>query len=314
LQIDDLLIVDWRLTIAHCRLLIVDGGITIDASPIMPCDICDDIGWKPVAADGVRRVVRCDCWYGKNVEKLLTDSGIPPRYLGCDLDTFRDYNDTLVDAVNTAKAFVEKFPTVDKGLLFLGSPGVGKTHLAVSILKRIVQRTGLRARFYDTRKLLALIRNTYNPVVKATEESVIRPAMDADFVVLDDLGAERPTEWVEETMNLIINTRYNMRRATVFTTNYPEKTPAGSPADALGERIGARIHSRLMEMCRFVEMRGVHYRELPEHPTNEDIAALDSSGSRLQEDLGLTPRRKGMVKAQMKPARELGWSGGKAGS
>jgi DNA replication protein DnaC len=284
------------------------------------CPRCDDTGWKPIETDGVRRVVRCDCWKEASANRALEDSGIPPRYRKCDLDTFRDYNDSLVAAVNKAKALVEAFPVVDRGLLLVGQPGVGKTHLAVSVLKRIIQRTGATARFYDTRALLSLIRNTYNPVVKATEASVVRPVMDADFLVLDDLGAERPTEWVEETMNLIINTRYNMKRVTVFTSNYHLRSSPRVHAETLGERIGARIYSRLFEMCEFVEMNGVHYRELGRDASETDIAALDKAGSQLQKDLasdGVSPseRRKGqMLKAHLKPAKELGWTGGKAGS
>jgi DNA replication protein DnaC len=286
----------------------------------MACLLCDDTRWKRIEIDGVHRVERCDCWREAVTAKALAEAGIPPRYRACDLDTFQDYNDSLVTAVKKAKALVEAFPIVDKGLLFLGKPGIGKTHLSVGILKRIVQRTGARAKFYDTRTLLALIRSTYDPVARTTEASVIRPVMDAEFLVLDDLGAERPTEWVEETMNLIINTRYNMRRLTVFTSNYPEAAPKNAPIETLVERIGARIFSRLFEMCDFVEMQGVHFRELGKNPTGAEIAALDRGGSRLDRDVGLTPRPKGqMVKAQLRPsfntpARELGWSGGRAGT
>ena len=76
--------------------------------------------------------------------------------------------------------------------------------------------------FYDTRDLLRVIRSTYDPVVRTTEIEVLRPVMTADLLVLDDLGAEKTTEWVEETLNLIVNTRYNERRVTIFTSNYPD--------------------------------------------------------------------------------------------
>jgi DNA replication protein DnaC len=284
------------------------------------CALCDDTGWKPIAADGVRRVVRCDCWREVSSNRSLAESGIPPRYRRCDLETFRDYNDSLVIAVNRAKRLVEEFPVVDKGILFVGQPGIGKTHLAVSILRKIIERTGAQARFFDTRHLLATIRNTYNPVVKTTEASVIRPAMDAELLVLDDLGAERPTEWVEETMNLIINTRYNMKRATVITTNYPLRSPSKAHVETLGERIGARIYSRLFEMCDFVEMNGVHYRELGRDASLTDIAELDKDGSQLNKDLGTSSgtssarRTRPMLKVKLGPEKELGWSGGKAGN
>ena len=68
-----------------------------------------------------------------------------------------------------------------------------------------------RGVFYDTRGLLPHIRSTYNSVIRTTEMDIIRPVMEAELLVLDDLGAERPTDWVEETMNVIVNSRYNAK-------------------------------------------------------------------------------------------------------
>jgi DNA replication protein DnaC len=277
---------------------------------IVTCEICDGTGWKSIDAGGVRRVERCDCWREKASTKALMDAGIPPNYKRCDLDNFRDYNDSLVRAVSRAKAFAESFPVVDKGLLFLGPSGLGKTHLAVATLKRVVTRCGARALFRPMGALLRQIRDTYNPVVRSTERQVIQPVIDAELLVLDDLGRERPTDWVEETLTLIIDTRYNERRPTIITSNYGLMDDSTEP-NALISRIGFRTMSRLHEMCEFVQMSGVDYRELGPNATAEAIAALEKKGSRAH-----APQpKKGMVKAQLKaPARELGWAGGKAGS
>ena len=78
--------------------------------------------------------------------------------------------------------------------------------------------------------------------------------MTAELLVLDDLGAEKTSDWVEETLNLIVNTRYNERRATIFTSNYEEKEDRTDP-ESLLMRVGFRMHSRLYEMCEFVEYR-----------------------------------------------------------
>src|SRR5206468_9547194 len=125
------------------------------------------------------------------------------------------------------------------------------THLAVATLKRAIRQTNARGLFFTTPELLTLIRSTYNSAIKSSEVDVIRPVMEAQLLVLDDLGAERPTDWVEETMNLIVNTRYNNRRVTIFTSNYPREAAADSHADELKERVGFRLFSRLNEMCEF---------------------------------------------------------------
>ena len=101
----------------------------------------------------------------------------------------------------------------------------------------------------------------------------LKPVFAAEVLVLDDLGAQKPNEWVWDTVALILNTRYNDRLTTIITTNYAD-LPAGSglatdrdgikPSryeDTLGDRIGDRMRSRLAEMCIRVEMKGGDIRQ-----------------------------------------------------
>ena len=95
---------------------------------------------------------------------------------------------------------------------------------------------------------------------------------DAEVVLLDELGAVKPSEWVWDTVSLILNTRYNDNRTTIITTNFADE-PAGSVArslsparaaareETLGDRIGERMRSRLHEMCRIVKMDGPDFRQ-----------------------------------------------------
>lgn len=279
------------------------------------CSLCDDTGWKPVEVNGTHRVVRCDCWRERTIGDRLSRALIPTRYKNCTLESLRHYNESLRQGVVKARRFIDDYPAVDRGLLLLGLAGVGKTHIAVGTLKEIVRKTGATAIFYDTRDLLRTIRGTYDPVARTSEVSILRPVMDAELLVLDDLGAERPTDWVEETMNLIVNTRYNERRATIFTSNYLDIPDIEDP-NSLLSRIGFRMRSRLHEMCSIVEIDAADYRDTnkPLNATDEDLITLWKLRPK-----SLPGRTHRQAKAQLRePVRDgkadLKWPGGRAGS
>jgi DNA replication protein DnaC len=137
---------------------------------------------------------------------------------------------------------------------------------------------GVPCLFWDYRELLKEIQNSYNPAVEATEMDVLRPVFDSDLLILDELGAIKPTEWVWNTVSLILNSRYNNQLTTLITTNLPDQPPRDSGAAAedsrsaaaarraaaeptLGDRITEAMRSRLHEMCRVVELNGVDWRQ-----------------------------------------------------
>jgi DNA replication protein DnaC len=287
----------------------------------MPCPLCDDTGWKPVvgaqtkSASGTRRVERCDCWREQVGRHRLGDANIPKRYQHCTLANFTAYNESLEQAVAKAQRIAESFPVNMRGLLLEGQPGVGKTHLAVAVLKQVIQESGARGLFYDTRDLLRVIRSTYDPSTRTTELQVLRPVMTANLLVLDDLGAEKTSEWVEETMNLIVNTRYNEKRLTIFTSNYQD-IPDDTEPNSLLFRIGYRMRSRLHEMCEFVQMDAADYRELPVNGGVDDLITL----WKLRKKSPLPSRAGRSARAQLREPQvrdgraDLKWTGGKAGS
>lgn len=278
-----------------------------------PCSLCDGSGWKTVERDGCSAVVRCDCWREDTAARMMGQAHIPKRYQHCTFENFVTYdNEGLLRAVAVGRRFAEQFPVVDKAPFLIGPPGIGKSHLAVAALRRVISRTGAQGLFYEVPKLLRLIRSTYDPIVRTAEISILQPIMNAELLVLDDLGKERTSEWVEETLNLIVDTRYNERRHTIFTTNFEEKEDRTDP-DSLLARVGFRMHSRLYEMCEFLEFDGADYRHLPPNGGACDLYNL----WRLQRRPGkLLPRAGSQAKAQLRGdgKADLKWPGGRAGS
>ena len=247
------------------------------------CPDCDGTSWRRYEREGVVRVVRCDCWVGIATSSALEEAGVPARYADCAFDDSSggrqfDRFEKVVRACLIAERWANEFPDVEAGLLFSGIPGVGKTHLAVAILRRVLveRRIAARTSFVDFRSLLRDIKRTYDPNTPATEMEVLRPILEAELLVLDELGGENPTLWVFDTLFYILNRRYNEKKLTIITTNFSDRTSTGrggkggfSPSSArrnahensLSERITVRLRSRLYEMCRDVAMEGEDYRK-----------------------------------------------------
>jgi DNA replication protein DnaC len=226
----------------------------MDLSAASICSKCGGSGWEPVEGKGVRE---CECKRQSRPHTLLNVAKIPARYYKCSFEGFEITCPSIQRALMLSRKYVDEYP-LDRGILFIGTCGVGKTHLSCAILTGLI-RKGVSGLFYDFRDLLKEIQESYNPNTHSSELSILRPVFDADVLVLDELGANKPTEWVQETITHIITRRYNERKATIFTSNYPDLGPTG--AETLSDRIGVRLRSRLKEMCRLILIESDDYRE-----------------------------------------------------
>jgi DNA replication protein DnaC len=273
------------------------------------CAVCGGTGWRLVdrvdANQPAERVVErknatrgpssatphftwavpCDCTGGDRVSRALARARIPHRYEHCDFENFDTdlwsgvpestvWNRSLAQARVVIEAFARDYPaSAETGLLLMGPCGVGKTHLAVATLRQLMLR-GHRVRFYDYRELLKDIQASYNPDHPVSEMGVLEPVLEVEVLLLDDLGASKPSPWALETISHILNKRYNDKRITLLTTNYLDDVEAPSTAarlpsgqtiaapreETLTDRIGQRVRSRLYEMCRTVEISSADYR------------------------------------------------------
>jgi len=192
------------------------------------------------------------------IARLFASARIPRAYEG---DTFADYD--ITDGNKGAVAAAHLMIAGEIGGLFMhGVRGTGKTKLA-AIIANERARAGNPVLFASVPDLMADIRSSFKD--NSTSETV-QAVKETPFLVLDDLGSEKMSEWVGEQLFCIVNHRYNERLQTVVTSNYSpteiiaHMATVDRDGNVIDDMQGQRIMSRIYGMCERVEVRGADWR------------------------------------------------------
>ena len=185
----------------------------------------------------------------RETERLLGKSGLGKRFAARRFETF-NVTPATKQAYEACVSFCDTFTEDSKGIRLVGSYGCGKTHLTAAIIHRLAEN-GIGGVFVVVPELLRAIRRSYNQPNEDSDK-VVSVAEDAPLLVLDDLGAEKPSDWVREQLYVIINRRYENMLPTIVTTN--------CSTQELVDRIGQRTVSRLIEMTTPYKITAKDYR------------------------------------------------------
>jgi DNA replication protein DnaC len=215
--------------------------------PACPLGVCDGSGWVLGPEDVARP---CECREGrlKRQRARGVASAIPARYRGVSLDrppisemASDPSRAPVYEAVREFAAAVSERLDAGRGLWLMGDVGTGKTSLAMLVSKSALE-AGRTVAIYSLPRLLARIRRTYD--ADAGEDSYLdffERLTSVDLLHIDDLGAEKSSDWVLEQLYAIVDERYEAERSIVVTTNLDQAK--------LEAQIGPRTVSRLLEIC-----------------------------------------------------------------
>ena len=224
---------------------------------------------------GYRYLERCGlCGMVRLKIRRYNNAKIPSKFAGVlQSDDIDPRDPSQYDAMTYVKSFVDKYPE-KKGFLLMGGPGLAKTRLAVGAIAELTLQKAVECVFTDFFFLLADLRKAYSEGIP--ENEIIGPLINAEILVIDEMGKGKSSEWEQNILDQLISKRYNFSKKTLVTTNYvareslpttnyvareslPKKSR--SKTEILEDRVGERIASRLYEMCTPLFIEGSDYRK-----------------------------------------------------
>jgi DNA replication protein DnaC len=221
-------------------------------SDACPYDLCDGSGFQYDLETNTAYDCRCRAQRVARAKARNLSAVIPRRYrdVAFERPPVTDIDPPIVAATRRYAATIEDQLDAGRGLWFMGPPGTGKTSLAMLVSKAAL-KAGRTVAIYSLPRLLNEIRDAHRS--ERSHVDLLDRLTAVDLLHIDDVGAERTTEWVLEELYSIVNGRYEEQRSVMITTNILDR-------ELLCEQITARTVSRLTEMCDELPLLGHDHR------------------------------------------------------
>jgi DNA replication protein DnaC len=226
----------------------------VSRPPTCPYDRCDGSGFIADWEAGTDRPCRCRAQRIARARTRSLSRVIPKRFahVAFDRPPVTAMPAEIVRVVRRFAATIDEQLDAGRGLWLMGDVGTGKTTLA-TLVSRAALEAGRGVAIYSLPDLVRQIRRTYDEGADLSDVELIDRLAAVDLLQLDDLGAERTSEWVLEQLYSIVNARYEAERTIVLTTNITD-------VDELRRQVGPRTVSRLTEMCELIPVFGSDHR------------------------------------------------------
>lgn len=220
---------------------------------VRPCKQCQFHGLRVAPRSSEEHLLALVNLQAESVNSALVGSGITPRFAESTFATYRANTPAMTQALETCRGYADNFGEhfqAGRNLLLCGNIGAGKTHLASSIVQHVIRQHGAVAVITTAAEIIRVFKRSMDRNAGYTEGDVINELASFDLLVIDEIGAQKGSEYELGVLHEIVDRRYQLVLPTVVVSNLPARSKVdvdGKSTPSLEQFIGARALDRLRE-------------------------------------------------------------------